>query len=48
MAQFTFGSRIFVPINDATAGFSATTDSIIEATDLTSILGINNFTTSLV
>jgi Ca2+-binding RTX toxin-like protein len=47
-AQFTFGSRTFVAINNATAGFSATTDSIIEVTGLTGTLGINNFTTALV
>jgi len=47
-AQFTFGNRTFVAINDATAGFSATTDAIIEVTGLTGTLGINNFTTTLV
>ncbi|MBD2500129.1 bluetail domain-containing putative surface protein [Anabaena azotica] len=47
-AQFTFGTRTFVAINNATAGFSATTDSIIEVTGLTGTLGINNFTTALV
>jgi hypothetical protein len=51
-AQFTFGTgtntRTFVAINDATAGFSATTDAIIEVTGLTGTLGINNFTTTLV
>ncbi|WP_254446949.1 lectin-like protein [Dolichospermum sp. UHCC 0259] len=44
-AQFTFGSRTFVAINDATAGFSATTDAIIEVTGLAGSLGLNNFTT---
>jgi len=43
-ARFTFGARIFVAINDATAGFSATTDAIIEVTGLTGTLGLNNFT----
>ncbi|MFN6324173.1 MAG: bluetail domain-containing putative surface protein, partial [Aphanizomenon sp.] len=43
-AQFTFGTRTFVAINDATAGFSATTDAIIEVTGLTGTLGLNNFT----
>jgi Ca2+-binding RTX toxin-like protein len=43
-AQFTFGSRSFVAINDATAGFSATTDAIIEVTGLTGTLGSSNFT----
>ena len=47
-AQFTFGSRTFVAINDATAGFSATTDAIVEVTGLTGTLGIGNFTTTLV
>ncbi|MDD1469464.1 hypothetical protein MEO43_30470 [Dolichospermum sp. ST_sed5] len=44
-AQFTFGSRTFVGINDATAGFSATTDAIIEVTGLTGTLSLTNFTT---
>ena len=47
-ARFTFGTRTFVAINDATAGFSATTDAIIEVTGLTGTLGISNFTTTLV
>ena len=47
-AQFTFGTRTFVAINDATAGFSAATDAIIEVTGLTGTLGISNFTTTLV
>ncbi|MFN6153672.1 MAG: bluetail domain-containing putative surface protein, partial [Dolichospermum sp.] len=47
-AQFSFGRRTFVAINDATAGFSATTDAIIEVTGLTGTLGISNFTTALV
>ncbi|MBD2139957.1 hypothetical protein H6F39_00795 [Anabaena sp. FACHB-1250] len=47
-AQFTFGTRTFVAINDATAGFSATTDAIIEVTGLTGTLGISNFITTLV
>jgi hypothetical protein len=42
-AQFTFGTRSFVAINDATAGFSQTTDAIIEITGLTGILGLTNF-----
>jgi hypothetical protein len=46
-AQFSLGSRTFVAINDATAGFSATTDAIIEVTGLTGTLGLNNFTTTL-
>ena len=44
-ASFTFGSRSFVAINDATAGFSQTTDSIIEVTGLTGTLGLTNFVT---
>ncbi|MCW9680631.1 hypothetical protein FJR41_007405, partial [Dolichospermum planctonicum UHCC 0167] len=47
-AQFSFGSRTFVAINDATAGFDSTTDAIIEVTGLTGTLGIGNFTTALV
>ena len=51
-AQFTFGTgantRTFVAINDATAGFSATTDAIIEVTGLTGTLARTNFTTTLV
>jgi len=47
-AQFTFGSRTFVAINNGTAGFSATADAIIEVTGLTGTLGVSNFTTSLV
>lgn len=42
-AQFTFGTRTFVAINDATAGFSATTDAIIEVTGLTGTLAATNF-----
>ena len=42
-AQFTFGTRSFVAINDATAGFSATTDAIIEVTGLTGTLAATNF-----
>ena len=45
-AQFSFGSRTFVAINDATAGFSGTTDAIIEVTGLAGTLGLNNFTTT--
>ena len=47
-AQFSFGRRSFVAINDATAGFSSTTDAIVEVTGLTGTLGLNNFTTTLV
>ena len=42
-ANFTFGSRSFVAINDAIAGFSQTTDAIIEVTGLTGTLGLGNF-----
>ncbi|MDB9487393.1 hypothetical protein PN492_12685 [Dolichospermum circinale CS-537/01] len=42
-----YGNRSFVAINDATAGFSATTDAIIEVTGLTGTLTVNNFTTAL-
>ena len=44
-AQFTFGSRNFVAINNGTAGFSQTTDVIIEITGLTGTLGLTNFVT---
>ncbi|HYW18343.1 MAG TPA: CAP domain-containing protein [Nodularia sp. (in: cyanobacteria)] len=46
-AQFSFGSQTFVAINDATAGFNANSDAIIEVTGLTGTLGIGNFTTTL-
>ncbi len=42
-AGFTFGSRTFVAINDATAGFNEITDTIIEITGLTGTLGLGNF-----
>jgi hypothetical protein len=45
-AQFTFGTRSFVAINDGTAGFSQTTDAIIEITGLTGTLGLTNFVTA--
>ncbi|AFW94504.1 hypothetical protein ANA_C11743 [Anabaena sp. 90] len=44
-AQFSFGQKTFVAINDANAGFNAANDAIIEVTGLTGILGLNNFTT---
>jgi hypothetical protein len=34
---------MFVAFNDATAGFSASTDAIIEVTGKTGTLGIANF-----
>lgn len=42
-AKFTFGTRSFVAINNATAGFSQTIDAIIEITGLTGTLGVSNF-----
>jgi Ca2+-binding RTX toxin-like protein len=49
-AQFTFTSgmttRTFVAINDAIAGFNASTDSIVEVTGLTGTLAIGNFVTA--
>jgi Ca2+-binding RTX toxin-like protein len=42
-AQFSFGQRTFVAINDATAGFNAANDAIIEVTGLTGTLNVNNF-----
>jgi hypothetical protein len=44
-ASFTFESRSFVAINDAIAGFSQTTDAIVEITGLTGTLGLGNFVT---
>ena len=44
-AQFSFGQKTFVAINDTTAGFNAATDGIIEVTGLTGTLNIANFTT---
>ncbi len=44
-AQFTVGSRNFVAINDAIAGFNPNTDAIIEVTGLTGTLNLTNFTT---
>ncbi|MBD2491706.1 bluetail domain-containing putative surface protein [Aulosira sp. FACHB-615] len=46
-AQFTFGNRTFVAINDGTSGFNSNTDAIVEVTGLTGTLGIGNFTTTL-
>jgi subtilisin-like proprotein convertase family protein len=45
-AQFSLGQRTFVAINDATAGFNAATDAIIEVTGLTGTLNVNNFVIS--
>ncbi|QEI41650.1 Poly(beta-D-mannuronate) C5 epimerase 5 [Dolichospermum sp. UHCC 0315A] len=42
-AQFSFGQRTFVAINDAIAGFNAANDAIIEVTGLTGTLNVNNF-----
>jgi len=42
-AQFSFGQKTFVAINDTTAGFNTSTDAIIEVTGLTGILNVNNF-----
>jgi Ca2+-binding RTX toxin-like protein len=43
-AQFSFGQRTFVAINNAILGFNPDTDSIIEVTGLTGILTTANFT----
>jgi len=43
-AQFNFGDRTFVAINDSTAGFNANTDAIIEVTGLTGQLNLTDFT----
>ena len=49
-ATFTFGTgpalRTFVAINDATAGFSAATDAIVEVTGLVGTLALSNFATA--
>jgi Ca2+-binding RTX toxin-like protein len=42
-AQFTFGTRTFIAINDANAGFNQANDAIIEVTGLTGTLGLTNF-----
>ncbi len=42
-AQFSFGNRTFVAINDARAGFDAGTDAIIEVIGLTGNLSLANF-----
>ncbi|WP_413171071.1 calcium-binding protein [Anabaena azotica] len=47
-AQFSFGQKTFVSINDATAGFNAATDAIIEVTGLTGTLNVNNFVISVI
>ena len=44
-AQFTFGSRTFIAINDIIAGFNAATDAIVEIKGLTGIIEASNFTT---
>jgi hypothetical protein len=45
-AQFSFGRRVFVAINDTNPGFNADTDAIVELTTLTGTLSISNFVTS--
>nr|WP_242052639.1 calcium-binding protein [Sphaerospermopsis sp. FACHB-1194] len=45
-AQFSFGQKTFVAINDTTAGFNAATDAIIEVTGLTGTVNVNNFVIS--
>jgi Ca2+-binding RTX toxin-like protein len=47
-ARFAFGTRTFLAINNATAGFSSSGDAVIEVTGFTGTLGLANFTTSLV
>ena len=42
-AQFSFGTRTFVAINDTNASFNQATDAIIEVTGLTGTLGVSNF-----
>ena len=42
-AQFSFGQKTFVAINDVTAGFNAANDAIIEVTGLTGTLNVNHF-----
>ncbi|MDD1413443.1 hypothetical protein MEN41_01875, partial [Dolichospermum sp. ST_con] len=43
-AQFTFGSRSFIAMNDTTAGFDAATDAIVEVTGFTEVFNVDNFT----
>lgn len=43
-ARFTVGTRSFVAINDANAGFNANADAIIEVTGLTGTLALGYFT----
>ncbi len=44
-ARFSFGSRTFVAINNAIAGFNNSTDALVEVTGLTGTLSTNNFVT---
>ncbi len=43
VAQFNLGSRTFVAINDAIAGFQSGNDAIVEVTGLVGTLAVNNF-----
>ncbi|MBR8831846.1 MAG: hypothetical protein N5P05_002171 [Chroococcopsis gigantea SAG 12.99] len=44
-AQLSYNSRIYVAINDGTAGFSASTDGVVDVTGLTGTLALANFVT---
>lgn len=46
-AQFSFGTRTFVAINDATAGFNANSDAIVEVTGFSGTLSNSIFTTTV-
>ena len=47
VAQFGYGTRTFVAINDSISGFQSANDAIVEltTTGLTGILGLSNFVT---
>ncbi|QXE23385.1 hypothetical protein B6N60_02075 [Richelia sinica FACHB-800] len=42
-AQFTFGTRTFIAINDATAGFNSAADAIMEVTGFTGTFNTSDF-----
>ena len=44
-ALFTIGSKSYVAINDSTAGFSATSDAIVDITGYKGTLSTSSFVT---
>lgn len=46
-ALFIYGSRSFIALNNATAGYSASASSLIEVTGYTGTFTLNSFTTTL-